>query len=294
MFTRPKILVCSDFSPSSDRALKVASDLAKKTSGELILLHVAEIGFYLNSTSRSVSPGEVDKNFKELVHVDLMEKLDEQKARCHSSAKTMVVIDSNASRGINNVIDESQIDLVVLGDKGASGLENFLLGSLARKTAAAVAIPALIVKSESTIQNIAALVNGYEEFKEVIKKVQGLSKSLGSRLSVVSLVPAFLLPYSGNVLEYSSAVINALEVESHKHASDVKNKIQESLGNDPTQIIVKTTNKDVAHGLAEVLQSENIDLAVIKKHHKSWLEKHILGSVSARFLELYRGNVLVI
>ena len=48
------------------------------------------------------------------------------------------------------------------------------------------------------------------------------------------------------------------------------------------------------HGLMEVLQNESIDLAVIKKHHNSWPEKHILGSVSARVLELYRGNVLAI
>lgn len=294
MFNRPKILVCSDFSTYSDRALKVADVIAKKTSGEIILLHVAELGFYLNCSADHVSPGEVDKRFKELVHVELMDKLNAQKVRCSTSTKEMVVFETNASKGINNTIDEYKVDLVVLGDKGATGLENFLLGSLARKTAASAAIPTLIVKQDMAPKKVAALIDGYEENDGTINNAYELSQSLGCELSVVSMIQSVPSLFSGNMLEYSSAVINALELESHKQASQIRDKVKTTLGTRNAKVVVETTNsKDLGHALAEILQSENTDIAVLKKHHKSWLEKHILGSVSARVLELYKGNVLV-
>ncbi|TAG40368.1 MAG: universal stress protein, partial [Cytophagia bacterium] len=85
------------------------------------------------------------------------------------------------------------------------------------------------------------------------------------------------------------------EEESKKQVLRTKAKINESGLKIKGNIIVKESDSiDLSYQLVEILNQEGIQLAVLKKHHKSWLEKFILGSVSSRVIETYNGNILVV
>lgn len=294
MIAYPRILVCTDFSPSSDRALKMGAKLARSTTGELMILHVAELGFYLSTSVARILPQDVDKKFTELIHVDLMEQMKAQLKRCEADGRSMVVFESNASRGINKIIDTEKIDLVVMGDKGATGLQNFLLGSLARKTAASAEVPVLIVKRDTEIRKIAALVSDGEEMKKTITLTEEIGRQCGAEICVFSLVSGIPSSYAVYAQEYSSEFVSILERENKKLMGDLRQKIEQTLSSEAAKVVVSEVPPgDIPSQLVTLADEEKVDLVVLNKHHKSWMEKFILGSVSARVLEIFQGNILI-
>ncbi len=295
MLNQPKILVCTDFSEASDKALKLADRLAKKTTGEVHLLHVAEIQYYLNWGAFRLRPQEMSKKFTELVFVDLMERMQEQVKRCGALAKSMVVFESNATRSIQHVVSELHIDLIVMGDRGATGIEQFFLGSLSRKVAASSNVPVLIAKNDDPIENIAALVNNDEDMPKIIDWGQEFSLLSSAQLWVISLYQNFPNLYHVEALEYSRPVMSALDENAETNMALIRTYIERCLSDKATKIKVMLTNeKNLADHLLEVVQDEDIQLVVLKRSRKSVMDKYILGSVSGRVLERFKGNILII
>lgn len=291
MFSGPKILVCTDFSEGSDKALKVAKDLAHKTKGEIHLLHVAEISFYLNVCGYLP---ELNEQFLNTITDDIIKMLHEQAYRCGVAADVKVIVKNDVLSGVLEDLKELKADLVIVGSKGTSPELNFYFGSNARKICSVSPVPVLVVNDETRIERVGALVDADHHPEEVLKVAADISKTYHSHLTVISLLQQLPGLYSGNVLEYSSIVVNALRNEGELQLTRNKEKIQKLLGGTETNVIVKATfEKDLGYHLTEILNDEEIQLAVVKKHHKSLLERFVLGSVSARVLELYKGNVLV-
>jgi len=56
-----------------------------------------------------------------------------------------VEVGSSATRGIQSYIDENDIDLVVMGTQGRTGVKRYLLGSVAERTVRTSPVPVLTV-----------------------------------------------------------------------------------------------------------------------------------------------------
>ena len=59
-------------------------------------------------------------------------------------------------------------------------------------------------------------------------------------------------------------------------------------------IVSMSCERDLSFHLKEIIEDHDVDLAVLRKRSSSKLEQLILGSVSLRILELFKGNVLVL
>ncbi|HID26562.1 MAG TPA: universal stress protein [Methanosarcinales archaeon] len=58
-----------------------------------------------------------------------------------------VILDGNPAEEIVNFANNNSIDLIVMGTMGKSGLDRFLLGSVAEKVTRTSLIPVMVVKS---------------------------------------------------------------------------------------------------------------------------------------------------
>jgi nucleotide-binding universal stress UspA family protein len=294
MLSQPKILVCTDFSESSDRAIKLAAQLATRTNGSLQLLHVSEMKVYLDWTGAGVYSSSLNQ-FTETLLSDLHKKMDAQVRRCAVVAKTQIMVGADAVYDIVNEQSKNKYDLLVVGDKGAGSIKSFLLGSITRKICAAATCPVLVVKDDKNITRIAGLIDGHKLSEKVINLSQELSFVLSTELEMISLFHQFPGLYDGQNTDYSSQLLHSMQEETEQLRLKVEKKIREACKETKAEIkVIKTHELNLGDHLVEVLQDDKVNLAVLQRSHKSSMEKLLIGSVASAVLEGFKGNLLVV
>jgi nucleotide-binding universal stress UspA family protein len=140
------ILVAVDFGKSSEKAMELGVELARKFDASLTLVHAYEIPSYAYPdaalfTAHLLAPVE-DAARKQLEStlVTVQERVPGAKVILRKGA---------AATEILAVIDEVHPDLVVTGTHGRRGLSRTLLGSVAEKVVRLSPVPVLTVRGVS-------------------------------------------------------------------------------------------------------------------------------------------------
>ncbi|NPA43301.1 MAG: universal stress protein [Chlorobi bacterium] len=140
-----RILVPIDFSPRSIDALKVAVQIARKTGAEIILLHLIdlpsdEVGMFVDGVPTGpaalILMNRARAKFDELFKEDFLQ-----------GVKVEDYVDFNKPfEGISDYAKEKDVDLIVMGSHGTSGLNGFFVGSNTEKVVRTSEIPVLVIK----------------------------------------------------------------------------------------------------------------------------------------------------
>ncbi|MDO7173411.1 universal stress protein [Mariniflexile sp. AS56] len=141
-----KILVPTDFSTQAENALKVAAQLAKKHHCEIYLLHILEVPMHTIDALSSYNELPEAMFFMKLAHKqfeDLREKDYLKDVVIHEHVEFHEIF-----KGIFQVCKKQQIDLIVMGSNGASGLKEMLIGSNTEKVVRTSQTPVLVIKNE--------------------------------------------------------------------------------------------------------------------------------------------------
>lgn len=139
-----KILCPVDFSEFTDEILLYAVSIARRFDSELHLIHVIPNLNYFTPYESFLTPenlvaiernieGEVGKDFDKIT-----KKLDLPFKRIVKTGVTFVEI--------IDYIKDQDIDLVVMGTHGRSGIEHILIGSVAEKVVRKSPCPVLTVR----------------------------------------------------------------------------------------------------------------------------------------------------
>jgi nucleotide-binding universal stress UspA family protein len=123
-----RILLAVDESPYARQAIPAAIDIAKKSSGEVIVFHVREHASY------SGVEGSWELESKEKAH-ELVEAVKREIEAAGVTAKVEVRrrLAGRVPQAILDAADEHEADLVVMGSRGVSDLRGLLLGSTTHK-----------------------------------------------------------------------------------------------------------------------------------------------------------------
>lgn len=138
-----KILCPTDFSPSTEAALKYASMLAVEAGATLIIAHVDEY------RDASAALGEAALMYVDPRDVDRSEV--RQKLHALRPTNPHVVYEHRYLEGgpIHEIVafaEREYVDLIVMGSHGRTGLARLLMGSVAEGVARRAPCPVLIVK----------------------------------------------------------------------------------------------------------------------------------------------------
>jgi nucleotide-binding universal stress UspA family protein len=184
-----KILVPVDFSKSSMNAADVAADIARKSGAQLILLHVIEeiVGSSVNIEGEVSRPGA---NWEDkLFTVKLIEKAKKNLAKLTEDPKLEGVKVRPELRmgtpyhGMNAIIIEQKVDLVVMGTAGHSDIEEMIIGSNTEKVVRTSHCPVLTVHGKAATKDFKEIVyatamNKDEEvFSRIIRATQKIYDS---------------------------------------------------------------------------------------------------------------------
>jgi len=148
-----KILVGIDGSEHSRNAVNYASDLAVKYDSELFLLAIVPSKVHHGDSSGvfgMVSPSyfdeykkEAEKWFEEIINHINKETIIDASTRVKSE---VITTPFSTPASILNYAEERDIDLIVIGTRGKSGLKKMLLGSVASDVVTYSYCPVLVVK----------------------------------------------------------------------------------------------------------------------------------------------------
>ena len=141
-----KILVPTDFSDQAENALKVAAQLARKHNCEIYLLHILEIPLQRVDPLNSYSDLPEAVFFMKLAHQRFETLINK------SYLKDIVLHETvdlhEIFKGIFHVCKKNDIDLIIMGSNGSSGLTEMLIGSNTEKVVRTSDTPVLVIKKE--------------------------------------------------------------------------------------------------------------------------------------------------
>jgi len=142
-----KILVATDGSEHGYRAANIALDLGKISGGKVTAIYVADT----NRTSH-LPDDMLLFSIRELLFKEGKEALKhvEDLAREKGVAYEGVVVEGNPGSEIISYAESAKMDIIIMGAVGRTGLDKFLLGSVAEKVVRNSKIPVLTIPRERT------------------------------------------------------------------------------------------------------------------------------------------------
>lgn len=183
-----KILVPTDFSTEAENALKLAAQFARRSNGEIYLLHMLELPMQLVDpvmANRSTDLPEAiffmklaKKRFSEILSRPYLEGIKvHEKVHFHQ-----------AFEGIMDASRECECELIIMGSKGANGFKEIFIGSNTEKVVRTADIPVLVIKNEHKNFNVKDFVFATDfdpENKKILGQVIKVAQFLEARLHLV-------------------------------------------------------------------------------------------------------------
>ena len=149
-----RLLVPTDGSTVANNAVDHAIDIAEKYDAKVHALFVADV----DAVSYGLGAGQVDRitqgNFQGMT--DLREDAEEATGYVKDNAESLgvTVVEHHAGGRPHTVIadyaTEYDVDLIVMGSHGRSGVRRALLGSVTERTLRSTHVPVLVVDYERT------------------------------------------------------------------------------------------------------------------------------------------------
>ena len=137
-----EILIPTDGSEASRRAIEHAVDLASKYDARVHALYVVDTSVYLTLETGA-----------EMV-IESLEEEGESAVRAVEDAATAAgvevvttVTDGNAHDAIAEYVTDNDVDLIVMGTHGRTGLDRYLLGSVTERVVRTSDVPVLTVRT---------------------------------------------------------------------------------------------------------------------------------------------------
>ena len=142
-----KILVPVDFSKHSENALEVAASIAKKQNAEIIALHMMGLSdaVVTRNQSREVFEAMYYMRLAETRFAELLDKDYLEGVKVTDAVHNYTVFSE-----INEVAKEMEIDLIVMGSHGTTGIKEVFVGSNTEKVVRTSEIPVLVIKHQTT------------------------------------------------------------------------------------------------------------------------------------------------
>ncbi|MCS6974138.1 MAG: universal stress protein [Cyclobacteriaceae bacterium] len=179
-----KILVPTDFSACAQTAAEVAMAVAQQMKAELIFLHLHE------TPGRAHVPSlheAADSNIGQTRA--LLEELVNQAGRLNIPARQMLVTHQGGDK-IENYISPLQVNLIIMGSHGATGIREWVIGSQTQRVVRHATVPVLVIKqkpSPVSFKNILYATTTTEDLVNALRQLQPFVQAFGAGIHMVNI-----------------------------------------------------------------------------------------------------------
>ena len=230
-----KILVPTDFSKISITALEVAFDIAKKAGATVYVLHVVEEA---GADSFHITGEWQKENWDDRLYIyKLLERGKKQLEKLvqdprFDSVKMVGELRlGNPFHGMNAIISEEKVDLVVMGTRGQTNLEAMVIGTNTERVVRNSRCPILTIHKKpatTDFKNIVyatAMSKDEEIFSRIVKSTQ---KIYNSTIHMVRINTPADFQRDRIVMDYMAKFAKSLQLKNF--TLNVYNDISEEEG----------------------------------------------------------------
>lgn len=287
-----KVLVATDLSPGSERALlRAAMLLADLPSAHLRLLHVVEPGL-LQRMGLGASGGMGNEGNANAVVLDRLAPLVRRASDLCSAEVAPVVAEGDARSCVLEQAKLQQPDLQIVGFSGQSSLRHMVFGSTAEYLAMRASEPMLVVKREPRAAYRRVLIPVVAEASAV--DALSLARKLAPAAGLV-LFHAYDVDVESQ-LRYASVAEDVIrEARNRAHATALQQlrEIRGEAGSSYANVALEAVRGHAAVAILDAEVEQDCDLIVMARHEASPVERFLLGSMTRRILLRSRADVLV-
>lgn len=281
-----EILVPTDGSPAADAAAETALNLARRFDASLHAINVVELDESPTDAESEVAE-EITRRGEETLAT-----LRDRAADVGVSATTSVrETEDPVHRTIIDYATDHDVDLVVMGTHGRTGLNRLVLGSVTERTLRTSPVPVLTVHEDTALgsdfEKVLVPTDGSEPANVAADHGIGIAEATDAALHVVYVVN--LASASG---EFGSAeVLKALEDAGQQAVDDVVDRAQDAGVRSVEASVLSGTP---ARAVLDYIEEHDIDVVAMGTHGRTGLERFLLGSVTEKVVRVADVPVLTV
>jgi nucleotide-binding universal stress UspA family protein len=296
VFTR--LLVTLDGSATAERVLPYARTFARALKLPVELLTVVDVAGFLTSVERA-------RRFDDLIQNATREGdtyLQGVAKRFAGSRVKRTVEQGSAAEAIIETAAADKSTLIAMTTHGRSGLNRWLLGSVAEKVLRATINPLLLVRAspqgtadgEATLSSIVVPLDGSPLADHVLPLVAQIAKKLGIE---IFLFRAYGNPYSpfisggGHYAVDVDKLLTDIRDEARKYLEE---KLAQLKKHGIEEISYLIQEGDAADQIVSMAHDTADSLIVICSHGRSGVKRWALGSVTETVVRHSNSPVLVL
>ena len=279
-----RILVPTDFSSASIRAVKTAMSLAERFDAEVHPLYVRQVytgtdGRFLDSTSGENLQDEIERILRS-TEIPARKAVKEL-----AKGPNGVRWQGHLERGISipNTILESarshDCDLIIMGTHGRNMVSRLLLGSVTERVVRLAPLPMMTTRdnADGSVPPNKMLV-GYDSSDDSVEALRfagNWARTLGSRLVLLHVLNPRVYPefYGGQPpridldAKITQRGLEALQQAAEQHLTEV-------------EYDTATTHGNPASSIVEYANAHDCDLIVLATHGLTGIAHSLMGSVA--------------
>lgn len=279
-----KILVATDFSARSDRAIRRATLLAKRFGASISLIHVID----------DEQPKRIIKAEQAAALAVLSEQAQSLREIDAVACDHRIVL-GDPFQGIIKAAEESAPDLLVIGPHRRQALKDVFVGTTAERTIRESRRPVLMANSvpASFYRHVLVAVDLSDFSGDALRAVMSLGLAEHAAVSVVHVFDA---PGTG-LMKRASVADDQVEdylVDERNRAAGELTAFLSALNFSPIRQLLKYNATSAANCICLAAQEVSADLVVIGTHGRTGVTKLLLGSVAEEVLRIADHDVLAV
>lgn len=277
-----KILVPTDFSPNALRAINYAVEIAKRNQASVYLMHATD------ALLDNVFPGQekITEDYNTTIVNQANENLDNLRNSIEDTEKVLVntqLFNGPIKESIHVAASEHDVDLVIMGTLGKSGLKEQILGSKTASIIGRSEKPVLAIPLEyewSVPAKILLAIKDYSEAEQLLQPVMELADIFGAQLQLALFTD-----------EDKSTAIGYMHDDKTLHL--IEEKIQSNYPALHAQA-VHLSGSDFLETLNEYVHLNKIDVVCMITHRRNFIDNLFNRSLTKKMAYQSKVPVLAI
>lgn len=265
------VIITTDFSDNSKNAMNYAISMFGVVDVNYIVLNT----YQDVSTTSTVMVSMVDTLRKDSIR--LLAVLEKELLTAYEGiALETISMFGSVTRCIGKISSERTVDYVVLGTKGLTGLESFIMGSNTLEVIKSVKIPLLVIPSHSEFRGLhrIAFAADYDKLEnaDALKPMVNVALRTGAEVKIVNVLEE---DKAANVVQAEQGFVlhGLLEDVRHQYFTEVNDK--------------------VIDGLEVFIKEKNIEMIALVAHKYNFFDRLFHRSVTKQVSKLADIPLLV-
>lgn len=260
--TFSEVLLASDFSEESDRALTYAKGIVRGSGGELLLVHVAQLAPVLELPEGARGDDRVR------IRAEEQETQQAAAALCTEGLRVKALCPlGSVSQRVAQTAEMHHADLVIMGTHGRRGLNRLIFGSYAEETASFLETPLLIVGPRAPLAAQAVW--------KPSRILCSISFSAGdARLVAFAYLLATNYQASFEVVWFTTDLKDRTDSPWAELRESVRKLLDDGRNANELPLHIVPLPEPKAKSLTEAVITRNVDLVVIGGANREWLTLH--------------------